>query len=257
MKGNWSIVPNFDRLEESLLLSKEYDTAFEYDDFCDYPIYSDDEAIKRRIDAYLSLDRNRGKDTVHGVFKDICFAATDPVIREYSRKLGQKSMMIAKELGCKGVVFHTLFIPNLLKTAAYREMVTDSFSGYVSSLAAEFTDLEIYVENTFETTPDVILGIMDRTSSFSNIKVCLDYAHAAISGTAPEEWIEKLAPYIGHMHLNDNDLKADLHQPVGDGSVDYRKFKELVLEKKTDTTMLIEMASIENARKSLKYLSNL
>ena len=33
MDGKWSIIPDYDNLEESVLLAEKYDAAFEYNDF--------------------------------------------------------------------------------------------------------------------------------------------------------------------------------------------------------------------------------
>ena len=78
----------------------------------------------------------------------------------------------------------------------------------------------------FDEAPDVLRGLAEEMADYRNFGVCLDYAHAVISGTKTEVWMKELAPYIKHMHINDNDLKNDLHQAIGTGTIDWKKFSE-------------------------------
>ena len=97
MKGRWSIIPDFNNIEESIALAKEYDAAFEYNDFFDPTVYEDEAETDRRIEKYLSLSRDRSNDTLHGVFYDIAVISRDTVIREHSRKLVRMSMDVASK----------------------------------------------------------------------------------------------------------------------------------------------------------------
>ena len=69
-----------------------------------------------------------------------------------------------------------------------------------------------------------------------------------------ETWVRELAPYIRHMHINDNDLKADLHQPVGDGRIDWQKFHRLMQQYQVTSSVLVEVKGYEAQKKSLEYL---
>lgn len=56
---------------------------------------------------------------------------------------------------------------------------------------------------------------------------------------------------------NDNDLKSDLHLAVGDGKIDWNRFKEHYFKFFTKASVLIETSSIENQRRSAEFLSKL
>ena len=71
MERSWLIVPDVGRLEESAALAEEFGAAFEYDDFYQPAVYEDEREVERVIAAYLSLERDRSRDTLHGVFFDI------------------------------------------------------------------------------------------------------------------------------------------------------------------------------------------
>ena len=59
------------------------------------------------------------------------------------------------------------------------------------------------------------------------------------------------------MHINDHDMKADLHLATGDGKIDYSEFKKLVEKYGTDVNMLIEVNGYERIKRSLEFLSEL
>ena len=101
------LIPDFDRIEESLTLSRAFGTHFEYNDFF-HPSRLDDEGwVRRRVDFYKSLHRDRSRDILHGAFLDVTIHSEDQRIREASAFRIRQSMDIAAALGIRGVVFHT------------------------------------------------------------------------------------------------------------------------------------------------------
>ena len=124
-----SIIPQRDNMEESLRLSKEYNTNFEYNDFFLPFVLDDEEKKKELIDFYKSIDRDRSEDTMHGAFLDVTLHSTDDRIREVSELRVRQSMEIAKELGIRGVVFHTNMIANF-KDAVYMKKWVDTNAAF-------------------------------------------------------------------------------------------------------------------------------
>lgn len=256
MKADWSIIPDINDIERFVKLSKEYEAAFEYNDFFWPNVYENEEEYERRIRMYESLDRDRKNDTVHGVFYDIAMISMDSVIRDRSRTLVKRSLDVARRLSCKGVVFHTGLISGL-DTKAYIDQWLEGMSEYLHEIAPAYEDVQIYMENTFERTPEPFVGLMERTRDLENVSVCFDYAHAMLTVTDSKIWFEKLKPYIKHMHINDHDLKADLHLAVGDGDIDYRVFKGLVDSCQKGVRILHEVNGYEKTRRSLEYMEQL
>lgn len=256
MERKWSIIPEYERLKESVILSKEFNAAFEYNDFFNPSIYQDIEETKSRIERYKSIERDKSNDTLHGVFYDIAMISTDDVIRHRSRVLMEQSMEIAIELGCKGVVFHTGILASLWEKK-YLDAWVDNAAIYFDYLSREYSSIDIYIENTFEREPWPLIKLMDKLNILPNMKLCLDYAHAILTNISIEKWLEDMKPFIGHIHINDNDLKADLHLVPGNGAIDFKKFKELIIENDIDTNILLELNGIEEQRQALMFMSNL
>ena len=98
------------------------------------------------------------------------------------------------------------------------------------------------------------MNLSEQLCKYDNYGVCLDYGHAAISKVLPEEWAMCLGKYVKHIHINDNDLKSDLHLAWGDGMIDRETFYEVYKEKMPEATVLIETSHIENQIKSLNKL---
>ena len=121
-------------------------------------------------------------------------------------------------------------------------------------LAEEYPDQEIYMENMFDEAPDIMGKLAEQMRDVKNFGICLDYSHATLTGCPQKEWVEVLAPYVRHMHINDNDLLNDLHQPVGTGKIDWKVFDHLMREQKIDASILVEIKGYENQRKSLEYM---
>ena len=115
----------------------------------------------------------------------------------------------------------------------------------------------IYLENSFEFSPDAFLKLMEKVKEVPNVRICLDYGHAALTLTSLEDWVGKLAPYIAHMHVNDHDLKADLHLAPGEGKIDYGYFKELMEKFSVNVSTLLEVNGFERQEKALEFMCGL
>lgn len=256
MDRQWHIIPDYNHIEESLKLADKYNAYFEYNDFFNPLIYEDEDLLKSRIEFYQNLKRDKRKDTLHGIFLDLSLASQDTFIREYSRKCIKKSMEIADRLEVKGVVFHTGLIGGL-SVDYYIKNWLDAAEELFFELSEQYTHRMIYLENSFEHSPEVFVKFMERMKKTANVRLCLDYAHAVISPSKVDDWVEKLSPYIAHMHINDNDLKSDLHLAVGDGKIDYCHYKELMEKYHINAPTLLEVNGKEKQEKSLSFVKRL
>ena len=256
MKQEWLIIPDFNNIQESLNLAKEYSAAFEYNDFFEPRVYSDEEEVKKRIAVYKNCSRDLSRDTLHGVFLDIAIASQDPFFFDYSRKKMEQSMAIAQELGVKGVVFHSGLISGL-NQESYLEQWYKIQEEWIRYLLDKYSDLSIFMENTFETGPGSLTALKQRLTDCERFKLCLDYGHACLSHTSTDAWFASVASYIGHIHLNDNDLKTDLHMMPGEGAIDFLQFKQLMEQYGVDVPILLELTGTDRQRKTLEYMSAL
>ena len=256
MERQWHIIPEYENIEKSLELADKYNAVFEYNDFFKALVFENEEVLEERIQFYLGLDRDRSKDTLHGIFLDLCIASMDTTIREYSKKRIAQSMEIGHRLGVKGVIFHTGLIGGLT-VDYYINGWVNAAAELFTDLAKKYPDMMIYLENSFEFSPDAFLKLMEKVKDVSNVRICMDYGHAALTLTSIEDWVRQLAPYIAHMHVNDHDLKADLHLAPGEGQIDFSYFKELMESYNVNVSTLLEVNGIERQTKALEFMSSL
>lgn len=256
MDRQYLIIPEYHFLEESCILAEKYQAEFEYNDFYYPAVYENEQEVLERCKEYRNLNRDRSKDILHGVFIDTAVTSKDTVIRERSRYLVEKCLDIAGNIGVKGVVFHTGLISGL-EIPAYIEPWLEEAAEFWGDMVHKNPLLEIYMENTFERTPANLLALADNLAEYRNFKLCLDYGHAMLTPTPIEKWTEQMGTKIGHIHLNDNDLKNDLHQVPGDGKIDFIKCKQLLEQYVPDVPILLELVGTKNQERALKFMNDL
>lgn len=253
--GKFLIVSKQKHLMENSRLAAEYHMGYEYNDFY-LPDVLENAALQRQImDTYKRTEIPE-YCTMHGAFLDVMVFSMDPRIREISELRMKQSMEIAKEIGARAVVFHTNVNAFLVENQ-YKERAVSYTAAYLKKLLQEYAGISIYLENMFDNDPEILREISEELKDFENYGVCLDYAHANISSTPLSVWVERLQPYIRHLHINDNDGISDLHLAVGEGDIDWDRFKEYYELYFTDCTVLIETTSPERQMASVKYLQKL
>lgn len=255
MRDRLFIIPDIKNIDSHIELAKKYNLGFESNDFFSPVILDNPEELERRIKIYDEI-REASPDitfTSHGDFFDVIIFSDDALIREIAEKRIRQSIEVAYRIHAQAVIFHTNHSPQL-KAPIYLKNWEERNASFWSKMLEEYPDMNIYIENMFDDTPDVILGLAKRLSQYKNFGICLDYAHASCFGNAAsiDEWVVKLAPYVKHLHINDNDLKDDLHLAIGDGKIDWTKFKKYYDEYFCNATVLIETNSYENKVKSLE-----
>lgn len=251
--GKAYIIPDRGEMETSLRLAEEYGCAFEYNDFYIPAVLDDPKKQEEIIEFYAKHRSDFSEDTMHGAFLDVTIHSSDPLIRDASILRVRQSMEIAKRMGLKGVVFHTGRLAGF-RSEAYLKLWQETNLRFFQELALEYPRQQIYMENMFDEAPDVLAGLAGAMKEIENFGVCLDYAHAALTSRSQREWVQTLAPYIRHMHVNDNNQKDDLHQPVGEGQIDWKEYDSLMQEYQIEATVLVEVSGCAGQEKSLQYM---
>ena len=248
------IIPDIKNPQEALSLAEQYDMGFEYNDFFDPVVLDDAQKLDDILETYAQLQLPR-YCTLHGAFLDVIPFSRDRRIREVSAyRIGQ-SIEIARKIGAPAVVFHTNYNP-FLNTSAYIQEWIDSNAMFWGEVLQQNPDINIYLENMFDRSPNMLKALSERLCSYENYGVCLDYSHAVISETVPEVWVRSLGRFVKHVHINDNDLVSDLHLAWGDGKVDRQQFYRLYEEYMQDATVLIETSTAKNRLRSVELLAS-
>lgn len=250
--GQLLIIPDRNHIEQCQELASQYHLGFEYNDFFQPAVLDDAARVKEIAEGYLNGNLPEYA-TVHGAFFDVIPFSVDSKIREISDLRIRQSIGVTKQIGAKAVVFHTNYNP-FLNSESYNKTWIEANVDYWSKILKLHPDVNIYLENMFDATPDMLEVLSERLSEYSNYGVCLDYAHAALSKTLPEVWAKRLGRFVKHIHINDNDGISDLHLAWGDGKINRAIFYECYEVYMKEASVLIETTSMENKIRSLQML---
>lgn len=253
-KNNIYIIPDKDNLDEYTDYANKHGFHFEYNDFFVPDFLDNKEDLDKRIALYTNFTNLPSNNTMHGSFLDVTIFSADKAIREHSRKRLRESMDIAKKLNAKAVIMHTNYIPNFLEEY-YLENWVDQNELFIRELLKDYPDICIYMENMFDMVPEQLLKLAEKLKDEPNFGICFDYAHATVFGSADTlYWAEKLAPYVKHVHINDNDTLHDQHLALGDGKIDIDKFIDIYEKYFPDSSLLLEMNGLDKIIKSVDRL---
>ena len=250
------IIPQLNEFDKSLELAEKYGLGFEYNDFF-IPDVMDDKKLSDELISRYKAHELPDHCTMHGAFFDVLIFSEDKRIRRISEDRIRTSLDFACSLGAKGVVFHTNHNP-ALTADFYVNGWLNKNEAFWRSILPEYPDINVYMENMFDSSPYMLSALSEQLADVPNFGVCLDYAHAVIFGSDINSWITELSTHIKHLHINDNDLKNDLHLAVGDGKIDWQEFKKYYDSCLCHAeTALIETSSLEKQQRSAESLIEL
>ena len=249
-------IPKYEEIKGYEELAKKYHLSFEYNDFFVPPVFMDKQRLSEIIANYKALNRDRSQDTLHGAFLDVTVHSDDPDIYEISKKRVYQSMDIAMELGAKAVVFHTNFISNF-RMKFYQDNWVERNEAFWRATLDKYPTLSIYIENMFDESPDMLQRLAIAMEDEERFGVCLDFAHAYISGTSIDEWVDKLGKYTKHIHINDNDGVSDMHLPVGKGKFPWERYAKLLKKLPNEVSVLIEVRCLQDVKDSIAYMEKM
>lgn len=249
------IIPKLTNIQESCKLAEEIGAAFEYNDFFIPDVLDDPLQLDHLIQSYKNIHRDRSKDTLHGAFLDITINSSDQKIKLISRERVRQSMDIAAKLGLKAVIFHTNYLADFIQ-ADYQKNWLDQNEDFFHEMLEEYKGISIYMENMFDKNP-ILLAQLSKRMNHPSFGVCFDVGHANLSNTPIDVWFKALAPYIRHLHINDNDGMHDLHDTIGKGFINWQTFHYEINRYHLKPTVLIEITNIEKQRESALYMKKL
>lgn len=251
--GGLYCIPMLGQLRDYVAFSEKYRAGFEYNEFF-MPDILDDEVVKNRIiSEYLNTGRDCSEDTLHGAFLDVCVNSADSRIFQVSDLRVRQSMDIAVKMGLSAVIFHTNYIVNF-RLRSYIDSWISLNEEYWRRILKDYPEQKIYIENMFDDSPELLTELAKRMADEPRFAVCLDTAHAMISGSPLEPWLMQLKPYIEHIHINDNDGLEDLHQPVGCGCFKWDVFNNWIRSFDEKPSILIEVRKFEELQSSAEYM---
>jgi sugar phosphate isomerase/epimerase len=218
----------------------------------------DDPHVRSEFERRLTLKLRRFPNgiSMHGAFMDLAVHGGDALIASHSRQRILDDVRLATRIGCQKIVFHTGYNP-LIPSVKYRERFLDAHVDFWQRTAITCPNLQICLENQWEPDPALLLELMQRIDQ-PNIRLCLDVGHAhAYSRYPAAQWLDQLAPYVAHMHWNDNLGDRDSHLPIGAGTLDWTAVLGRTRQLPTPVSIVIELSTLADIQQSFAHLASI
>ena len=193
--------------------------------------------------------------TLHAPFHDLVPGGFDARIVSLSRQKLHRAFSLLPVFKPKSIVCHLGFEPHKHAHDIERwlDVSTETWRRLLPIAARE--NIPVMFENTYELNPSVHLALFSRLDS-SMFGFCLDTGHVlAFSNTTWQDWVESLRPWLGQVHLHDNDGTRDAHFAIGAGIFDFADFFRNIQHKKLLCTL--EQRSTSDVVASLEKLDSL
>lgn len=244
------VQPVPERYSEYLSFAKEEGLGFEIQDFI-FPKILDDE---KKVSELLSLYEKGPVVSLHGPFIDLNFSGGDKKVFAITKERIEAVASYCNILGAKKMVLHSCFFPVSPKEDPLYNVWSRTASDFLCEIAEKF-DITLCIENVIDRDPDIIKRMIE-TANHPKVRVCLDVGHTNFSMAGIDTWMNSLGPYIVHYHLHDNGGYYDEHNAAGDGTVEWKRFFELKKRFDQDATMLLEVKTLESAKRSYEFLKD-
>ena len=187
--------------------------------------------------------------TLHAPFNELFPCAIDPRARALAADRFREAIVLAKRYGAEKVVIHGGYNPRIYFPCWY----TEQSALFWKDFLREDPCVDIVLENVLEEEPEYLLDIV-RAADHPRLGLCLDVGHAnAYSAVPAMEWLERLAPYLRHFHLHNNDGSFDAHAPLGEGGIPMKELLQKALALCPAATFALEVP--ENTARGARWLA--
>jgi sugar phosphate isomerase/epimerase len=195
--------------------------------------------------------------TLHGPFVDLAVGSTDPAIRAATRNRFEQLQELVPIFGPTAVVCHAGY--DWKRYSYFRddwvENSLETWSWLAGSLLEQGSRLML--ENVYENNPRDMRRILQLLENHG-VGFCLDTGHLNAFGQGDlKQWLEDLGPYIGQLHLHDNNGSDDEHLALGRGKIDFKLlFSYLISHNLPRPIITLEPHQEADLWPSLAYLAN-
>lgn len=220
--------------EGSREAAETYGLGLECDTFCTAVNLEDRQAVAQAREMMAGISRR----VLHAPFNELCPAAIDPRVRQITRERYEQAWQMAQEMGIHRMVVHSGYVPLVYFPVWF---VARSVEFWKEFLKDKPENCEILLENVLESEPDMDVEIVEKVGD-PRLKLCLDIGHAncEVSSIPVEAWVRRWAPYLGHVHLHNNEGGWDTHSALNEGTIPMADTLKLLNELAPSATWTLE-----------------
>lgn len=156
----------------------------------------------------------------HLPFMDLHPGSADPRARQLCEDRLRQAIDIAQIYQPAHYVAHLDFVEWMAGTR--REDWLEKSLTTWNAVLSHLEPTPLFLENVCEQEPRPLLAVLEGLAGKARMCFDLGHWHSFGQGHARgnlEEWLTELGPWIGHLHLHDNDGSADQHRGLGCGGI--------------------------------------
>ncbi len=192
---------------------------------------------------------------VHLPFFDLHPGSLDPWAREVCERRLSLALAVGKIYEPAHFIAHLDYNP--LVYAQHEELWLRNSLETWTSVLEHAEEVPVFLENVHELSPKYQCMVLGELGG--KAKACFDIGHWHSFGRGKErgnltEWMDGLAPYLGHLHLHDNDGSGDQHLGLGLGEIPWNLFGTLLKKMPCHVTATLEPHTEEDFRATHEFL---
>ncbi|TYT74184.1 sugar phosphate isomerase/epimerase family protein [Desulfobotulus mexicanus] len=192
--------------------------------------------------------------TLHGPFMDLSPGSPDSAVRRISMERIQQFLELVPVFNPVSVVCHGGWESrryDWIKDEWYARSA-DFWKGVAGDLGKN--NCQLFLENVYEEHPEELLLLLEHLRA-EKVGVCLDTGHQSAFGSGDlSHWLGVMGPFIGEIHLHDNNGKEDSHLPPGQGVIDYTPLKKMFYAQGKLPIITLEPHEPKNLLPSMEWL---
>ncbi len=215
-------------------------------------LYTRKESDYKKIAALLQ--ENSLSCTLHAPFFDLAPGALDHKILSISRDKLRLAFELISIFRPRAVICHLAYEENkhgykLEEWCRHAEVTWRQ----LAALAAA-GNTRLMLENTYETTPERHIAMLEALNS-PHAGFCLDTGHLLAFAHSPwQDWLPAMSPWLGHLHLHDNNGRRDEHLGIGRGKFDFQGLFQFLTKHDLHPLTTLEPHSEDDLWASLRAL---
>ena len=196
--------------------------------------------------------------TLHAPFMDLSPGSPDPGVWKLTMNRFKQVLRLVPLFQPRAVVCHAGY--EARQYHAMRDAWVERSLMVWSWLGARIRDQgsRLMLENVYEEGPEDMRMLFENLEP-EQVGFCLDTGHQnAFSRSTMSQWLSSLSPYLGELHLHDNDGTGDHHLALGSGTVNFSfLFERLKARGGSRPLITLEPHREEYLRPSIEALRNL
>jgi len=192
--------------------------------------------------------------TLHAPFSGFSSGSGRGRVTDHSHRIVEQSLTLAAMMNSCRIVFHPglAFASSVKSQQQWLDNSIPFWSRHLEQAREQNT--VICIENIWEQHPEYLLRLLQEMASpvFGHV---FDIGHWNLFVETPlAVWLDRIGPYIKHLHLHDNRGNTDDHRVLGEGEAPLLELYQWFRATPVKPTLTLENRRFHESLQSLEQL---